>query len=179
MATLLKSQTFILHDDNDTFFKENSIIIKTVSNSRYRNFRFYEGSPEPIYFDLIDMVWNDELRVQAHILPTPASIEKTIVQYKGYGQDIQQSDDQNTFDFVMKSLVAAYIVRRFEFYALNSDIYLTDENKDSFDTYINRRCLYNESHDFSPAKGVPYLSAPKFSMKNYRAMGSDNRIKIV
>ena len=175
----VRSQTFMLHDDNDLMFKHSSIVVKTKSTGNFRNFRYFEGGGEPIMHDVAEMVLEDELRVQAHILPTPANISKTIVQYKGYGQDIQQSDDKQTFDLQFKGMIATYIVRRFEFYALNSDIYLTDGNKNSFDTYVNKRCLYDDNHDFNPVVGQPYLQAPKFSMTSYRAMGFDNSINII
>jgi len=177
--TPIRSQTYILHDDSDLYHKQSSITIKTVSNSTYRNYRYQTGGVEPLMFDLTKMFWTDYLRVPAHILPTPANIEKTIVQYSSYGQDIQQSNDQNTFDFIFKGLWATYIIRRFEFYALNSALYLTDDNKQGFDKCENRRCLYNGSHDFGIAKGNPYLTNPTFSLKNYNAMGANNRVMII
>lgn len=174
-GTNTESEPFQLHDDNDLHIKNNSIVIKTISTGSYRNYRYFEGGAEPSKFDLDG--WEDQIRILGQVLPRPAEKNLTITQYANYGQDIHQSEDQDIFDIIFKDTVPAYIVKRFEFYALNSDIYVTDNNKKSFDTYVNRRCVYNDSHNFDLTIGKPQLSKTTFSMKNYRAMGYDNRIK--
>jgi hypothetical protein len=177
--TAVASQTFKYHDSNDTYFFNNSLLIKTISKGIFRNYRFFDGSVEPILFDLEKMQWTDYLRVQAQIIPKPSSLEKSIVTYSAYSQEITNSSDELLFDLRFKGQIPTYIVRRFEFYGLNSELFLTDNNTNSFDTFINRKCLYAGSHDFDVMKTQPYIFAPTFSTRDYKKMGYDNRVQII
>lgn len=141
-------------DNLDNFYK-----LTCTARGKFRNWKFTESNGALRFFDVINMEWNDEVRLSGKLDEETIESEETYVKYGTYENRLHLTDDVSNFNLKsFNTTIETY--KRLYLYGLRShDIRITDTNKDatfnftkidvisgnesSFESFVNNRKLYN------------------------------------